>query len=126
MRLIDADELRKLFKEEYKRTKQMINDGQTHLDTLAEGYTEAYHIVRYKALTVDAVPVVRCQECAFSVPIDRNCELNTSIYLHCNEHHGEEIKNVWHKYKKYYKDYSLVSRDDFCSYGKRRKPDGKE
>lgn len=63
MRLIDADELRKLFKEEYKRTKQMINDGQTHLDTLAEGYTEAYHIVRYKALTVDAVPVVRCKDC---------------------------------------------------------------
>lgn len=45
MRLIDADELRKLFKEEFKRTKQMINDGQTHLDTLAEGYAEADHMV---------------------------------------------------------------------------------
>lgn len=57
MRLIDADELRKLFKEEFKRTTQMINAGETHLDTLAEGYTEADHLLRFMALTVDAVPV---------------------------------------------------------------------
>lgn len=63
MRLIDANELRKLFKEEFKRTKQMIVDGQTHLDTLAEGYAEADHLLRFRALTVDAVPVVRCKEC---------------------------------------------------------------
>lgn len=65
MRLIDADELRKLFKEEFKRTKQMIVDGQTHLDTLAEGYAEADHLLRFRALTVDAVPVVRCRDCKY-------------------------------------------------------------
>lgn len=62
-RLIDADELRVLFNEEFKRTKQLIVEGETHLDTLAEGYAEAWHIVNYRALSVDAVPVVRCGKC---------------------------------------------------------------
>ena len=63
---------------------------------------------------------VRCGECVHAVPLDRNCELNSSIYMHCNQLRGELENNVWHKYKKYYKDYSLVDRDDFCSYGERR------
>lgn len=63
MRVIDARELRKLFKEEFKRTKKMIDDGQTHLDTLAEGYAEADHLLRFRALTVDAIPVVRRRDC---------------------------------------------------------------
>lgn len=56
----------------------------------------------------------RCEDCIHSVPLDNNCELNTSMYLHCNLWRGEETKNVWHKYKKYYKDYSIVERDGFC------------
>ena len=67
----------------------------------------------------DVVPVVRCQDCIYAVPLDRNCELNQTAYLHCNLWRGEETKNVWHKYKKYYKDYSLVDRDGFCSSGER-------
>ena len=69
---------------------------------------------------VEYVPVVRCQDCIYAVPLDRNCELNETAYLHCNLWRGEETKNVWHKYKKYYKDYSLVDRDGFCSSGERR------
>ena len=69
---------------------------------------------------VEYVPVVRCQDCIYAVPLDRNCELNTMAFLHCNLWRGEETKNVWHKYKKYYKDYSLVDRDGFCSSGERR------
>ena len=68
----------------------------------------------------DVVPVVRCQNCVHSQPLDRNCEINTSVYMHCGLLRGEETRNVWHKYKKYYKDYSLVERDDFCSYGERK------
>lgn len=56
----------------------------------------------------------RCQDCVHSVPLDNNCEINTSAYLHCNMSRGEETRNVWHKYKKYYKDYSIVERDGFC------------
>lgn len=56
----------------------------------------------------------RCEDCIHSVPLDNNCELNTTMYLHCTLWRDKETKNVWHKYKKYYKDYSIVERDGFC------------
>ena len=56
----------------------------------------------------------KCQDCVYSVPLDNNCELNTGMYLHCTLGRGEETKNIWHKYKKYYKDYSIVDRGGFC------------
>lgn len=64
MRLIDADTLPKLLDAEYKQTMKLIREGEKHLDTLAEGFTEASHIAKYIAPTVDAVPVVRCKDCA--------------------------------------------------------------
>ena len=76
------------------------------------------------APTVDAVEVVRCQNCVHAEPLDRNCEINTCNYMHCKLYRGEETKNVWHKYKKYYKDYSLVERDGFCSDGAKMDGDG--
>lgn len=98
MRLIDANKLRVLFNEEFKRTKQLIVEGETHLDTLAEGYAEAWHIVNYRALSVDAVPVVRCQDCKWDRPdilLDKHW---------CSRFCGSmEIRG-----------------DDFCSYGARR------
>lgn len=63
MRLIDADNTLKAFAAEYRETKELIDSGESHLDNLAEGFTEAAHIVKYIATTVDAVPVVRCREC---------------------------------------------------------------
>ena len=63
MRLIDADTLPKLLDAEYKQTMKLIREGEKHLDTLAEGFTEASHIAKYIAPTVDAVPVVRCKDC---------------------------------------------------------------
>lgn len=43
--LVDYDEVRKLFDEEYKQTMQLIQDGETHLDNLAEGFTEADRVI---------------------------------------------------------------------------------
>lgn len=63
MRLIDADEVLRLFGEEYEETKELIHNGETQLDSLAEGFTEAHHIIKYVLPTVDAVPVVRCKDC---------------------------------------------------------------
>ena len=63
MRWIDADEALRLFGEEYEKTKELIHNGETQLDSLAEGFTEAYHIIKYVLPTVDAVPVVRCKDC---------------------------------------------------------------
>lgn len=69
------------------------------------------------APAADVAPVVRCRDCINAEPLERNCELNANLYMHCRLWRGEECKNVWHKYKRYYRDYSLVQQDDFCSCG---------
>lgn len=38
MRLIDADNALELFLAEYRNTKDLIKQGEKHLDILAEGY----------------------------------------------------------------------------------------
>lgn len=45
MRLIDADEALRLFGEEYEKTKELIHNGETQLDSLAEGFTEAGRLI---------------------------------------------------------------------------------
>lgn len=56
-----------------------------------------------------------CFNCVHLTMLDRNADLNGQ-YWHCTLFRGEETKNVWHKYRKHYKDYSLVEHDDFCFY----------
>lgn len=62
MRLIDADNVRDLFDAEFKETRKLILAGETHLDNLAEGFTEADRVIRQMP-TVDAEVVVRCKGC---------------------------------------------------------------
>lgn len=57
MRLIDADNVRDLFDAEFKETRKLILAGETHLDNLAEGFTEADRVIRQMP-TVDAEAVV--------------------------------------------------------------------
>ena len=90
MRLIDADEALRLFGEEYEETKELIHNGETQLDNLAEGFTEADHIIKYVLPTVDAVVVVRRKDCA---------HLYGTLCTVCG---------------------LLPQPDDFCSYGERR------
>ena len=68
MRLIDADNVRDLFDAEFKETRKLILAGETHLDNLAEGFTEADRVI-WQIPTVDAVPVVRCKECKYSYEV---------------------------------------------------------
>jgi hypothetical protein len=101
-RLIDANVVPKLFEKKYEETEQRILDGETYLDTLAEGFTEADDVILSMA-TVDAVEVIRCKECRWY-----NLELGI-----CNLHsESKGDPNV---------GYAVgMDPDDFCSYGERR------
>lgn len=46
MKLISIEEYRKLFNEEFRKTQRLIEQGETHLDNLAEGFTEADRVLR--------------------------------------------------------------------------------
>lgn len=96
MRLGDVDEALRLFGEEYEETKELIHNGESQLDSLAEGFTEAHHIIKYVLPTVDAVPVVRCKNCETGMVSDNNKYIICCRLGVCMEF------------------------DDFCSYGKRK------
>ena len=65
----------------------------------------------------DVEPVVRCKDCIHCVPLDAHAD---GVYgMHCLYQRGEEVRNVWHKFKKYYKDYSIVEGNSFCDQGER-------
>lgn len=100
-------------------------------DVFSESPQEIPYLLAAKVLreasdapAADVAPVVRCRDCINAEPLERNCEVNANVYMHCRLWRGEECKNVWHKYKRYYRDYSLVQHDDFCSSGERK--DGAE
>lgn len=57
-RYIDADALPELFNTQYKATRKLIDEGETHLDNLAEGFTEATRVIRFIATTANVAPVV--------------------------------------------------------------------
>lgn len=109
MRLIDADEALRLFGEEYEETKELIHNGETQLDSLAEGFTEAYHIIKYVVPTVDAVEVVRCKDCKWFA--DNNdgdwfgCWLFQTIQIIPED---------------------TPKPDDYCSYGERKDGGGED
>lgn len=101
MRLIDADNALELFRAEYQNTENLIKQGEKQLDSLAEGYTEAAHIIKHISPTVDAVPVVRCRDCVYA----QSAKINKKGFCICPAS-GMEITD-----------------DDFCSYGERRNRD---
>lgn len=98
MRLIDADNALELFRAEYQNTGNLINQGEKQLDSLAEGYTEAAHIIKHISPTVDAVPVVRCRDCVYA----QSAKINKKGYRICPASHME------------------ITDDDFCSYGEKK------
>lgn len=56
-RYIDAEAIPALFNEKFKETQKLIEDGETQLDNLAEGFTEAEKIILFKAPTADVQEV---------------------------------------------------------------------
>lgn len=99
MRLIDADEALRLFGKEYEKTKELIHNGETQLDSLAEGFTEAHHIIKYVLPSVDAVVVTRCNDCV-------HWDDDPDTYGTDDGPKGKCMKS-----------FETMCADDFCSYG---------
>ena len=57
-RYIDVENIRTLFNDEYKKTLELIQQGETYLDNLAEGFKEASDIIM-QLPTADVKEVVR-------------------------------------------------------------------
>ena len=101
LKVIDYYAVRDAFDEEYKKTRKLIESGETHLDNLAEGFTEADRVLR-KMFNVDAVEVVRCRICK----------------------NYNRIPNIGRPMCTKFLGLPIPKPDDFCSYGERKDGDG--
>ena len=99
MRLIDADNVSGLFDAEFKETRKLILAGETHLDNLAEGFTEADRVIR-EMPTVDAEVVVRCKDC-------KHYDMGVCLKIYSD---GNAHPEAWQSRRP----------EDFCSYGERK------
>ena len=116
-RLIDAGELLSKLNPSYKDTVNLIQAGEPHLDSLAEGYTEVHDLI-ISSPYVDAVEVVRCKDCKYfqsetmieNIKYGNHCSLVDSVNVH-----GYRNGEVSY-------DSTLLWRneDDFCSRGERK------
>ena len=97
----DMTRYRELFDEEYKKIRELILQGETHLDNLAEGFTGADMVIR-KMPAADVVEIVRCRDC-----IKRGKD---ECPFHINGTPADEV---------------LLKQldNDFCSYGERKEND---
>lgn len=91
-------------------------------DSLGNTVLCAFLVSKLKELpTEDVVKVVKCKDCKHSEELAKHCEINRKAYRHCKKQRGEEIRNVWHKYTKHYRDYNIVDCEGFCSSGEERR-----
>lgn len=109
MRLIDADNVPVMFDAEFKETRKLILEGETHLDNLAEGFTEAIHVIRAMQ-TIDAVPVVYCKDCKYADTERRNATEkryhNAILFCRNSTLCNDEPLAMW--------------PNNFCNYGERK------
>ena len=88
----NVENIRNLFDEEFKKTRHLIQQGETHLDNLAEGFLEADRVL-LRIPTADVVEVVRCKDCMRSKTIDGG--------IKCERFDG----------------LLMIKPDDYCSFG---------
>lgn len=99
----NVENIRNLFDEEFKKTRQLIQQGETHLDNLAEGFLEADRVL-FRIPAADVVKVVRCKDCKHWGGI--------TFGNICRRWTGLNVKNC-------------TKPTDFCSYGELKECEGK-
>lgn len=108
IKMVDYEAMRAAFDEKFKETMQLIQNGETHLDNLAEGFHEADGVI-FRMPAADVAPVVRCQLCRYCMAYK---ETNgDGFYLGCTRTWGLR---------------GALDPMDFCSYGERIGEDGGE
>ena len=81
-RYIDVEGYRKLLDEEYKKTRELIYQGETHLDNIAEGFSEASRVID-RMPTADVVP---------KSEVEKWKEINEQLHKEMSERIIEERK----------------------------------
>ena len=82
-RLIDAEELLDRMRLEYAETRKLIEQGEDHLDSLAEGYLEVHQLIKNMP-TIDP-------------------ESLRSVGRWIEEKHKDRVSpTMWHKYSLYH------------------------
>lgn len=81
-RYIDVENIRKLFDNEYKSTRKLINEGETHLDNLAEGFSEATRVLDMIP-TADVVPKSEVDELKADVEVWKQNRFNIFQRIEC-------------------------------------------
>lgn len=92
--VMDYNAVRNAFNREFKETKKLIRNGESHLDNLAEGFVEADRVLQ--KLSTD---VVCCKEC---------------------KHFGGVIYGQTCRLHSFGNTRVCMGEDDFCSHGERR------
>ena len=57
IKMVDYEAMKKAFDEKFKETMQLMENGETHLDNLAEGFHEADGVI-FRMPNADVAPVV--------------------------------------------------------------------
>lgn len=87
--ILDYNDVRNALDREFKKTRKLIQDGENHLDNLAEGFTGA-DMVLWKLST----EVVCCKDCKYITDVEGGLPL-------CCKH------NI------------AVAYNDYCSFGEK-------
>lgn len=118
-RYIDIEGYRKIFDEEYKKTRQLISEGETHLDNLAEGFSEAGRVID-KMPTADVAPKSEVERLTVELYAMRGAANTYKMHYENAMKEIERLKdyNTGVAFKHYFDSRKGVAREIFEEIGK--------
>ena len=92
MRAIDADKVPELFDKEYRETMKLIREGENHLNSLAEGFSEEAKVIR-EMPTIE--PYGTWIPCSERLPKVEGSYMTTTEYGAVRVNHFYTRNNTW-------------------------------